>query len=401
MVLWAPGGQNRPYKVPEAVTARHKVWYPYIRRYSSTVQAKGEAEQELLSLTAKVPWDDRFCQATTVASLSKPLMQAFLQEVDSALAADAADLSVEALGRQMNVVGGPAESPWPKNVGLLFFNEAPTDFFPGAQVDVVAFPQGTGGDVIVEKSFQGPLSRMVREALDYLQRNYLHETVAKHPQRAEATRAWNFPFAAVEEALVNAVYHRTYESHDPVEVRIGPDELVVLSYPGPDRSVRLEDLRTGRAVSRRYRNRRIGEFLKELRLTEGRATGIPKILKAMRANGSPEPVFETDDERLSFVVRLPVHPLAQPITAEVAAEVTAEVARLLGVLQGEMPRASLMDAVGLKHAEHFRKAYLLPALAAGLVERTMPDKPNSKNQRYRITASGTRWLRQHAGERVD
>lgn len=46
MVLWAPGGQNRPYKVPEAVTARHKVWYPYIRRYSSTVQAKGEAEQE-------------------------------------------------------------------------------------------------------------------------------------------------------------------------------------------------------------------------------------------------------------------------------------------------------------------------------------------------------------------
>lgn len=127
-------------------------------------------------------------------------MQAFLQEVHSALAADAADLSVEALGRQMNVVGGPAESPWPKNVGLLFFNEAPTHFFPGAQVDVVAFPQGTGGDVIVEKSFQGPLSRMVREALDYLQRNYLHETVAKHPQRAEATRAWNFPFAAVEEA---------------------------------------------------------------------------------------------------------------------------------------------------------------------------------------------------------
>lgn len=182
-----------------------------------------------------------------------------------------------------------------------------------------------------------------------------------------------------------------------MEVRIGPDELVVLSYPGPDRSVRLEDLRTGRAVSRRYRNRRIGEFLKALRLTEGRATGIPKILKAMRANGSPQPVFETDDERLSFVVRLPVHPLAQPTTAEV----TAEVARLLGVLQGEMPRASLMDAVGLKHAEHFRKAYLLPALAAGLVERTMPDKPNSKNQRYRLTASGTRWLGQHTSERVD
>jgi ATP-dependent DNA helicase RecG len=51
------------------------------------------------------------------------------------------------------------------------------------------------------------------------------------------------------------------------------------------------------------RNRRIGEFLKELDLTEGRLTGIPKILKAMAANGSPAPLFETDDERLWFGCR--------------------------------------------------------------------------------------------------
>jgi hypothetical protein len=53
IVLWAPGGQNRPYKAPESVTAKHKVWRYYIRRYSSTVQAKGDTEQELLSLAAK------------------------------------------------------------------------------------------------------------------------------------------------------------------------------------------------------------------------------------------------------------------------------------------------------------------------------------------------------------
>ncbi|WP_413924134.1 ATP-binding protein [Candidatus Accumulibacter phosphatis] len=64
-------------------------------------------------------------------------------------------------------------------------------------------------------------------------------------------------------------------------------------------------------VSRRYRNRRIGEFLKELDLTEGRSTGIPKILKVMAANGSPAPLFETDDDRVSFVIRLPSHPLAR------------------------------------------------------------------------------------------
>ncbi|SFU83712.1 Putative ATP-dependent DNA helicase recG C-terminal [Paenacidovorax caeni] len=142
-------------------------------------------------------------------------------------------------------------------------------------------------------SFEGPLARMTHETLSYIQRNYLRETVIKHPDRAEATRVWNFPYAAIEEALVNVVYHRSYEEHEPIEVRISNDELVILSFPGPDRSIRLEAFQAGRAVSRRYRNRRIGEFLKELDLTEGRSTGIPKILKVMAANGSPAPLFES------------------------------------------------------------------------------------------------------------
>jgi len=370
----------------------------------STVEAKGETEQDLLSLAAKVPFDDRYNQSARIDDLSKPLMQAFLEEVGSALAADAPGLSVEALARQMNVAGGPTESPWPKNVGLLFFNETPERFLPGVQIDVVWFPEGAGGDRFEEKIFKGPLARMTREALSYIQRNYLRETVIKHPDRAEATRVWNFPYAAIEEALVNAVYHRSYEEREPIEVRISHDERVIVSFPGPDRSLRLEDLQAGRAVSRRYRNRRIGEFLKELDLTEGRSTGIPKIHKVMAANGSTAPLFESDDDRLSFVIRLPCHPLAVgEITpaAQVTAQVTGEVQRLLGALVGEMSRQQLLDALGMTHREHFRSAYLKPALDAGVVEMTLPDKPNSSNQRYRRTALGQRWLEAHPGTGAD
>ena len=94
----------------------------------------------------------------------------------------------------------------------------------------------------------------------------------------------------------------------PIEVRILPDCVTIASYPGPDGSVNLEDLQAGRSATRRYRNRRIGEFLKELNLTEGRGTGIPKILRAIQKNGSPMPVFETDDDRTYFVARFPIHP---------------------------------------------------------------------------------------------
>jgi len=98
-----------------------------------------------------------------------------------------------------------------------------------------------------------------------------------------------------------------YEIREPIEVRISLDDLVVLSFPGPDRSIRMAELRAGKAVSRRYRNRRIGDFLKELDLTEGRSTGISKVLKVMKENGSSPPEFDTDNDRSYFLIRLPVH----------------------------------------------------------------------------------------------
>ena len=304
-----PAARPAPTR-PESIWHRGGTeWAYYIRRHSSTVRARGADERELLSLAATVPFDDRYHQAASLDDLSPRLIAQFLRDVGSDLGM-VTGLSTETLGRRMNIVGGPSEACFPKNVGLLFFNEAPHRFFPATQIDVMWFPDGAGGDRFEEKEFRGPLSIILREAIDFIARNYLKETVIKHPHQAEAERFWNFPLAAIEEALVNAIYHRSYEEREPVEVRITSQELTILSYPGPDRSIRMEDLQTGRAISRRYRNRRIGEFLKELDLAEGRSTGIPKILRAMRENGSPAPILETDDDRTSFLVRLSVHEAA-------------------------------------------------------------------------------------------
>ena len=392
LVLWTPGGQSRPYRARTSLAkdSREQAWF--IRKGSSTVKARGADETELLGLAATVPFDDRLNLQARVDDLDLDLMVAFLREVGSDLADEAAHLPQVELGRQMHVVGGTTEAPFPRNVGLLFFHPEPWRWFPTTQVDVVWFPDGPGGDRFTEKTFRGPVPRMVREALDYVRRNYLDETVTKHAGRAEATRVQNFPFEAVEEAVVNAIYHRGYDVREPVEVRITPEDLVVLSYPGPDRSVRLEQLRAGRADPRRYRNRRIGEFLKELHLTEGRGTGIPKILRAMRDNGSPPPEFDFDEDHSYFLVRLPVHPdIARASTDQVTGEVTGEVARLLVTLDGEMSRVQLQEALELRHEDHFRKAYLVPALEGGFIEMTIPDKPRSRLQKYRLTAAGMGW----------
>ena len=115
-------------------------------------------------------------------------------------------------------------------------------------------------------------------------------------------------YEAMEEALANAVYHKGYNEREPIEVRVFPDRIEIVSHPGADRSITMDGLKNYRVFNRRYRNRRIGEFLKELHLTEGRNTGFGKILRALEKNGSPKPLFETDDERTSFAATLFIHP---------------------------------------------------------------------------------------------
>ena len=172
---------------------------------------------------------------------------------------------------------------------------------------MVAFPEGLGGNVIDEQTFKGPLDQQLRDALRYISNTFIRRKIVKHPDRAEADHIFNYPYAAIEEALANAVYHRGYDVREPVEVRIEAEKIEIVSYPGPVRSVTKEQLKHYQVSNRRYRNRRIGEFLKELHLTEGRNTGFKKILDAIHANGSPLPEFETDDERTYFITRIFVH----------------------------------------------------------------------------------------------
>jgi len=246
--------------------------------------------------------------------------------------------------RQMAIVSGPDEELHPLNVGLLFFNEHPDRFFPYTQIDVVHFPDGPGADVFTEQTFKGPLDKMLRDALAHINAMYLRETVIKVPGQAESIRCFNYPIEAIEEALVNAIYHRDYTIREPVEVRITPEELTITSFPGPDRSITSSALRRRRFVSRRYRNRRIGEFLKELDLTEGRGTGIPKIMLAIRKNRSPEPKFETNRERSFFTVAFPVHPKAQ--AAQAKAPSVEQVAGQLGSLPAAVLRVLTQGGMG-------------------------------------------------------
>ena len=307
IVIWCPGGETRPYSSPKTMDKDNKERIHYIRKASNTVEPTDDEEKDLFNLANRVPFDDRVNHKAEMSDLNITLIQNYLKEVKSSLYEKSKTGDFVEVCQDMNIVSTLPEYIKPKNVGLMFFSMEPDKFFPYTQIDVVQFPSGLGGNDIIEKTFKGPIHQQLRDALQYIKNVIITEKVVKHPDRAEADRFFNFPYAAVEEALSNAVYHRAYDEREPIEVRVENDRIEIVSFPGPDRSVTIEGLKSYRVSNRRYRNRRIGDFLKELHLTEGRNTGFKKILDALEANGSPKPEFETDEDRSYFITRLFIH----------------------------------------------------------------------------------------------
>lgn len=89
---------------------------------------------------------------------------------------------------------------------------------------------------------------------------------------------------------------------------------------------------------------------------------------------------------VSFMLQVILATLESLGSPQVAPQVTPQVKALLAVLQDEMSRSELMAALGLSDRKSFRVRYIQPALEAGLLEMTIPDKPNSRLQKYRKTS---------------
>ncbi len=91
---------------------------------------------------------------------------------------------------------------------------------------------------------------------------------------------------------------------------------------------------------------------------------------------------------IEFMLQMILDAIHSTDTPQVNPQVTPQVEELLAVLQGEMTREQLQGLLELSDRKSFRERYLLPALEAGLIEMTLPDKPNSRLQKYRLIDRG-------------
>ena len=191
----------------------------------------------------------------------------------------------------------------PKNVALLMFNRFPHAYFPGAKIEVTEFTRDNTVIFGREKEFTGPLQDQISQCMEYI-----YSTTNKKKSKSLIT----YPHDALREAIVNAVYHRGYEPehYSSTKVYIRPHCLEITSYPGPHPSLKKEVFTKGSSIPTvQARNRRIGDFLRQLNLAEARGTGVGTIFRTMDKNDNPTPEFDFDSTY--FRVKLPAHPKFQ------------------------------------------------------------------------------------------
>ncbi|MCK4643351.1 putative DNA binding domain-containing protein [bacterium] len=309
LVIYVPAGEARPYKCAETLGKKGVQYHYYTRFGNNTIKANHEQEKELFSLSEDIPFDDRINIHAEIEDIDHKLVIEFLSRINSNLISEGPETyNPLELCKSLNIVREQNGQCMPLNIALMMFSPDPEKFFPYSRIEVNHFKDAEGTQ-FTEKNFKGPINKQLSNALDYINTNFINENVKKVDEQAESLRFHNYPFKAIEETLANAIYHRDYSVRETVEVNIRPDRIEVLSRPGPLPPLIQKDFEKEKVIPRSYRNRRIGDFLKELHLTEGKCTGIPTIWKEMERNGSPKPVFKTDEYRAAFFVTLPIHPL--------------------------------------------------------------------------------------------
>ena len=293
-----------------------------------------------------------------------------------------------------------------RNAGVLFFAREPRRFFNQAYVTCLLFKGRVKLHVLDRKDFAGGIVADIEESLRFIERNTRTAYRIEKLQREEIPQ---YPVAALREALTNAVMHRDwFIEGGNVFVEIYDDRIEVSSPGTLPKGMLPEDL--GSKSIRR--NTLIADLLHRIAFIEKAGTGIRRMRDGAREMGYPEPEFiagnfftalfrpilEDADQRTPQVPRK--HPASTPQAPDMPPTDTVHVPHMYPTCKPEIKailcyaaleektREELQVAAGINDREHFRKHYLQPLLSAGLLERTVPDKPRSPKQRYVTTAAG-------------
>lgn len=289
----------------------------------------------------------------------------------------------------------------PTYAGILAACDDPTRFLTSAWVQCGRLRGPDGTDIFDQAEIYGPMPRVVDKVMEFLLKHAYKSAVFGEVRRRDV---YSIPVEAIREVVVNAVVHANYaERGTPIRVAFYDDRIQVdspgLLLPG----MTIESMRR----ASRLRNPSLARIFREAGIMEHWGTGVQRVFSQIAEAGLPEPCVEEVMDRLRFTVYVPSHVAGAGFDTALSRDGESlghedtyaarrqgrhvgryDVVMLRTALGEPVHRNDLLDAAGLGRLAQNYSRHVVPLVEAGLLELTIPDKPRSKAQRYRLTEAG-------------
>ncbi len=295
------------------------------------------------------------------------------------------------------------------NAAVLLFSKDPQRKFLSSEVKCLQYwGREVERPIPSYKILHGGLIDMIEESLAFVMSRIDHE-VGEPLRGGVAPGRDELPELAVREAIVNAVCHRDYADNGSVQIMLFSDRLEILN-PGTlpkgwtaERLLRTHDSKA--------RNLTLAQALNWAGYVEKSGNGTESIVRRCLDAGLPKPEYHPDNVDFKVVIwrnpdRLrsgnaqsgssqgPAGAQSGPSQGPVKAQSHANAATVgreacVGLLRTcVLSRKEIAVRLNLSPKSGFIKRFLAELIDDGIVELTIPDKPNSRLQKYRLTDKG-------------
>jgi len=401
IILEIAAGRQTPYYLK----SKGDVAGVYVRYDATTRLADEMSLKELRVEGSGRGYDEILCRGLSVSDGDVFALCERLYQVAMANATDSESRKLIKPARtaqlvKWGVLKSSGQSVAPTNAYALL---AGSDFF--SPVVKCAVFKGTDRSVFVDRrEISGPIDKQIEESYKYvLSKINLSSTFGQGIYRKDV---YEIPPAAIREIIVNAVVHRSYVNGEesPITVALYDDRLEVTSPGKLPHGVTVEKMLEGCSECR---NKALAQALAYMNIIEDWGSGIPRICRAIR-NAD---LKDLEIQPWPNAVRMVIYRQSRPesgrsqgaVGAQSGAQSEAQSQRVkcLVLLKAcELGRKAIAQGLGTSNRSGHLSRILVELVGEGLIEPTLPDKPNSRLQKYRLTEKGLEYVKSISGHEV-
>jgi ATP-dependent DNA helicase RecG len=349
------------------------------------MELTGVELNEFLLKKAGKTWDDVIEERASINDIDTNSLEQFIQDgLKYGRMPDVDGLSTFQILEKLNLI----EKGQLKRAAIILFAKDPNKFYPSIQVRIGRFVKDST-DLRFHEILEGNLVYLLKEVQAQLNYKFLTKRIEFEGMRR--LEKDEYPIVALREMLLNALVHRSYMGAH-TQMRVYDDRISLWNVGKLPNELSEADLL--KPHSSLPRNPIIAHACFLAGYIDTWGSGTLKIIEACKKEGLPEPVIKEMQggmEVTMFKLGTTEHVTTEvttEVTMEVTMEVTTEVQKLVSLITDEHSSKELKENLLLKNDEHFRKQYVKPALEQGFIEMTIPDKPKSSKQKYRLTEKG-------------